>query len=175
MAYVDDMLMPGETVTYRARISAIVYLPGLCWCAAGVLAAKYLPSLNIHFDGWYNLKRTIGYSGGFELNQLNDALALACFAIGTVMILRAMVLALSTELAITNQRVLAKFGITNIVTTELDRRKIAGVVIEQTVNGRMFNYGRINLRGYMGNISPKFPISKPFAFQKAVNERVRLT
>lgn len=173
MAYVDDMLLPGETVSYRARISAIIYLPGICWCIAGMLAAQYLPSWSFHFNGFYQLKRSIGHSGAFHLNEVNEAIALVCFIIGAVLIIRGMAQALSTELAITNQRVLAKFGITNIVTTELDRRKIAGVIIEQSINGRMFNYGNINLRGYMGNISPHLPISKPFEFQKAVNERIR--
>lgn len=50
---------------------------------------------------------------------------------------------LSTELALTNRRIVAKFGFLKHSTLEVPLSKAGGVLVEQSILGRIFNYGDI--------------------------------
>lgn len=73
----------------------------------------------------------------------------------------------TTELAITNKRVIAKFGLISRSTIELNLQKIESIQVNQGIFGRMFNFGSIVVAG-AGN--PKAPIpgiSRPLDFRRA--------
>lgn len=74
------------------------------------------------------------------------------------------------ELAITNKRVIAKFGFISRNTIEMNLDKVESVQVEQSILGRIFNYGSIIVSG-AGN--PKAPIpgiSHPVVFRSRVFE-----
>ncbi|MDR2215182.1 MAG: PH domain-containing protein [Nevskiaceae bacterium] len=76
----------------------------------------------------------------------------------------------STELAITNRRVIAKFGLISRKTTEINLKKIQNIQIEQSVLGRMFNFGAIVVSG-AENPRAKIPgISFPLQFRDELVE-----
>ena len=75
----------------------------------------------------------------------------------------------TTELAITDRRVVAKTGLIARDTNELNRAKIEGVDVQQSVLGRILNYGTISVRGTGGAIAPIPRIRNPLAFRKAVH------
>lgn len=58
----------------------------------------------------------------------------------------------STELVVTDLRIIAKAGILNIITLEMDRRRVAEVLVDQSFWGRIFNYGYVYIRGFTGVI-----------------------
>ena len=62
---------------------------------------------------------------------------------------------LTTEMAITNKRVIAKFGFISRRTVEINLQRIESIQVHQSVLGRVFNYGSIIVSG-AGN--PQAPI-----------------
>lgn len=72
----------------------------------------------------------------------------------------------TTELAITNKRVIAKKGLVQRETIEMFLNKVESVHVEQSVTGRVLNYGTVILSG-TGVMSSRFEhISAPLEFRK---------
>lgn len=72
----------------------------------------------------------------------------------------------TTELAITNKRVIAKFGLIRRSTVEMNITKVESLQVHQSILGRIFNFGDLIISG-AGN--PKAPIpgvSDPITFRK---------
>lgn len=72
-----------------------------------------------------------------------------------------------TELTLTNKRVVAKFGIISTKVIEIDLNKLESIQIDQSVMGKICDYGSLILSG-AGN--PKAPIpgiSAPMSFRQA--------
>ena len=75
----------------------------------------------------------------------------------------------TTELAVTNRRVIAKFGVFRRRTFELNVDRVEAIQVEQSVWGRLFGYGTLRIAG-AGNFDPIPSVSAPLAFKKAVLE-----
>ncbi|GAB4411474.1 MAG: hypothetical protein OHK0032_07420 [Thermodesulfovibrionales bacterium] len=74
---------------------------------------------------------------------------------------------LTTELAITNKRVIAKFGFIRRSTIEINLQKIESIQVHQGILGRIFNFGSIVVSG-AGNPQAPIPgISNPLQFRRA--------
>ena len=76
----------------------------------------------------------------------------------------------STELAFTNKRVVAKFGFISKKTIELNISKVESLQISQNCLGRIFNFGTIIISG-AGNPQAPIPgIANPMEFRRAFME-----
>ena len=73
----------------------------------------------------------------------------------------------ATELAVTNKRVIAKFGFISRRTIELSLNRIEGVEVTQSVWGRVFNYGSLLMSGTGSIKEPIDGISHPLEFRRA--------
>ena len=73
----------------------------------------------------------------------------------------------STELAITNKRVIAKFGLVRRATVELKLDRVEGLRVQQGIFGRLLNYGSIIVSGTGITQTPVPGIDDPLAFRKA--------
>jgi hypothetical protein len=58
----------------------------------------------------------------------------------------------TTELMVTNLRIIAKTGVFTVVTLEMDRRRVSGVTIYQSLPGRIMGYGNIYIQGFTSSI-----------------------
>lgn len=77
---------------------------------------------------------------------------------------------ISTELAFTNKRVIAKFGFISRQTVELNIQKVESLQVTQGILGRIFNFGTIIISG-AGNPQAPIPgISDPMAFRRSFME-----
>lgn len=72
----------------------------------------------------------------------------------------------STELAVTNKRVIAKFGLIRRNTIELRLDRIEGLRVNQGILGRIFNYGSVVVTGTGGTQEPIPAISRPLDFRR---------
>jgi uncharacterized membrane protein YdbT with pleckstrin-like domain len=73
----------------------------------------------------------------------------------------------TTELAITNKRVIAKFGFISRRTIEIGINKVETIQVHQGILGRILNYGTLVISG-AGNPQAPIPgISEPMEFRKA--------
>jgi uncharacterized membrane protein YdbT with pleckstrin-like domain len=74
----------------------------------------------------------------------------------------------STELAITDRRIISKAGIVRRRTFEMNRSKIESVLVDQSVLGRLFDFGTIVVKGTGGGVEPFVEISEPIKFRSFV-------
>lgn len=73
---------------------------------------------------------------------------------------------LTTELAITNKRVIAKFGLISRSTVEINLQRIESIQVNQGIFGRIFNYGSIIVSGAGSPQAPIPGISSPLQFRR---------
>lgn len=76
----------------------------------------------------------------------------------------------TTEMAITNKRVIAKFGFISRRTVQINLQRIESIQVHQGLFGRIFNYGSIIVSG-AGNPQAPIPgISDPLGFRRSFSE-----
>ena len=74
----------------------------------------------------------------------------------------------TTELAVTNRRVIAKFGLIRRDTIEIQVARVESVQVHQSVGGRLLGYGTVVFSG-AGTPQVSIPqIADPMEFRKAV-------
>ena len=94
------------------------------------------------------------------------------FALGLMSFAQMMVIKATTEIAVTNNRLVYKRGLVARQVGEISIDRIEGVNILQTILGRLFNFGRVAVRGMgVGEVILP-PIEDPIAFRQAI-ERAR--
>jgi hypothetical protein len=91
--------------------------------------------------------------------------ALIIFAVGLVK-------RSSTEMAVTNKRVLVKVGLMSRRTIEIMLSKIESVRVDQSLMARMLGYGTIVVRGVGGTPEPFPDIAHPLEFRRQVQEQI---
>ena len=95
---------------------------------------------------------------------------LGLFGIGILFWIAAALRYITTELAFTNKRVIAKFGFISRRTIELNLTKVESVQVNQGILGRIFNYGTLVISG-AGNPQAPIPgISNPMTFRRSFME-----
>ena len=92
------------------------------------------------------------------------------FLLGGLFILIAFLNVVTTELAITNRRVIAKFGLIQRQTIELKVNKVESLSVNQGIIGRVFNFGSIVVVGTGGSNAPIPYIANPMNFRQQVNQ-----
>ena len=96
--------------------------------------------------------------------------------VGTAFLLAAYIRQTSTELAVTNRRIIAKYCFISLTTFEIMITRVTGANFEQTVTGRLLGYGTILVHGAGGEISPIELVAHPQEYHRAlmgVLERVQ--
>jgi uncharacterized membrane protein YdbT with pleckstrin-like domain len=102
--------------------------------------------------------------------QLFFGVLLTPIVIGLFILVPVLVRYRSTELAVTNKRVISKFGFVSRHTIELNVVKIESVQVEQGVLGRMFDFGSIIVAGGGNPFAPVRGIADPLGFRRAFLE-----
>ena len=129
----------------------------------GVYAYKYLgkfpPQVDI-FD-----LRAIRY-----LHPGIRIFAFVTFILGLMGFARMMVVKATTEIAITNQRLVFKRGLIARHVGEISIDRIEGVNVLQSILGRLLNYGRIAIRGMGVGEVVLPPIEDPITFRRAIEK-----
>jgi uncharacterized membrane protein YdbT with pleckstrin-like domain len=76
----------------------------------------------------------------------------------------------STEIAITNRRVIAKFGFIKRHTVEINLEKVEALRVEQGFWARLLNYGTIFISGAGSSVAPFPDIADPLVFRRKFME-----
>lgn len=92
------------------------------------------------------------------------------YGLGLLLWLSAFVTYYTTELAITNKRVIAKFGLVSRTTIEINIQKIETIQVNQGILGRIFNFGSIVVSGAGTPQAPIPGISNPLEYRRAFIE-----
>jgi len=93
------------------------------------------------------------------------------FILGAMITFSVFIKVNSTEVAITNKRVVVKTGVLSRKIIELQLNRSEGLRISENLTGRLFGYGSIRITS--GGISEGLDyLSKPFEFKKQVNNAI---
>ena len=90
--------------------------------------------------------------------------------VGVVFLVMAWIRVRSTEIAITNKRVIAKFGFIRRHTVEINLDKVEALRVEQGVMGRVLNFGTIFISGAGTSVAPIANIADPLVFRRKFME-----
>jgi uncharacterized membrane protein YdbT with pleckstrin-like domain len=153
MSYVDKILQPGETLIHVTRLHWFVYLPALGLMVLAI-AALMLSS----------------YVAADLVPAVQIAAAALAF-LAALAWLRGYVRRSTTELAVTDRRVVFKRGLIRRHTIEMNMDKVESVDVDQSITGRLFGYGTVTIRGTGGGIEPLRNISDPLTFRNHVTAR----
>lgn len=151
MGYVEHVLQPGEEIKHVSRLTWILYLPGLILVAIGLV-------------GWVIFTSS-------QSNQIAPALMGVVCLLGVASILLAWFSRWTTEIAVTNRRIVYKRGFIRRHTIEMNMDKIESVDVDQSIMGRLFNYGTLTVHGTGTGIEPLYQIDSPIEFRNSVTAR----
>ena len=87
-----------------------------------------------------------------------------------IVILVALIRRASTELALTDRRIIAKFGFISRHTVEINLDKVESLRVEQGFWGRVLNFGTIYISGAGSAVAPIPDIADPLVFRRKFTE-----
>jgi uncharacterized membrane protein YdbT with pleckstrin-like domain len=149
MSYVQHVLQPGEEIRHTARIHWIKYMSGLLLLSAAVVM--------VIFGELAERARII---------WLIIAAATALIALGQL--LHAWFVRWTTEIAVTNRRVIRKMGFIRRDTVEMHMDKVESVDVDQSVLGRLLDYGTVIVRGTGTGLEPLRNVAKPLELRNHI-------
>jgi uncharacterized membrane protein YdbT with pleckstrin-like domain len=148
MSYVQRVLQPGEQVRHISSIHWIVYWPGVGVALLAVVA--------------YWLSETRLLTGIWRYT----AYALALVAV--VLLVQQWFQWWVTEIAITNRRIIYKKGLIRRQTNEMNMDKVESVQIDQSILGRMLDYGDVKLLGTGEGFETLRTIASPIELRNSI-------
>lgn len=125
---------------------------------------------------WWSQWPYLLFGGLFLLSSLGTLMGddagsfLGIFLLAAILLGVAIIRVLTTELALTNRRVIAKKGFIRRDTIELRLEKVEGLMVNQSIFGRLLNYGTVTVSGTGGIKTPIPFINNPTQFRMVVNE-----
>ena len=156
MSYIHKSLLDGEEIIYLTRRHKIVFTWPVIWLlvSAALFGVK-----------WYFVFRP---EVDFTL-MIFSGIFLAAAHIHALVI---WINYLCAEFGITNQRVIVKEGFLKRKTVEVFLKSVESVQVDQSLWGRMLNFGTIIVSGTGGVSDPLRMIRKPLDFKKQVQQRL---
>ena len=152
--YIDEILQPGEKVLYSTNAHWMFFLPAIAaWIVALVLLL-------------------------FSHLVAADMLMLVFLSLAAVVALAALYWTFSawfhrwtTETDVTNLRVVHKTGFIKRRTFEMSLDKVESVDVNQSILGRLLNYGSVTVRGVGEGAETIATIASPLEFRNHITAR----
>jgi len=158
MSYVDRVLQPGETVRYRTRLHWIIYL-------------RVVPFIIVVLLGQALAAELKGATEGVPSPSLPTILTAIGVIGGAIAAIGQWIRRTTTELAVTDRRIIVKRGLIRRHTIEMNMDKVESVDVDQSVFARMLNYGNVTIRGTGSGLEPLRTIEHPLDFRSHVTAR----
>ena len=152
--YIDEILQPGEKVLYSTNAHWVFYLPAIgAWIVAVIL---------------FLLSRA----------TIVEGIVLLCLSASAVVAILALYWTakawfhrLTTETDVTNKRVVHKTGFIKRRTFEIALDKIESVDVNQSILGRILDYGDVTILGVGEGKETIATIAAPLSFRNAITAR----
>jgi uncharacterized membrane protein YdbT with pleckstrin-like domain len=152
--YIDQILQPGEKVLYSTNAHWVFYWPAiLAWIAAVVLLI-------------------------LSRSTTTEGIILLCLSASAVVALAALYWTVTawfhrwtTETDVTNLRVVHKSGFIRRRTFEISLDKVESVDVNQSIAGRILNYGDVTILGVGEGKTTISTIASPLVFRNFITAR----
>jgi len=145
MSYVEKNLLQGEEVVYRAKLHFVIFALPVAIAALGLVLAVVVASWIVAF---------------------------VILVIAIVVAFPRYIRFVSSEFAVTNKRVIVKLGLIHRQTLELVLSKVETIGVEQSIMGRLLDYGTIVVTGTGGTKEPFNEIAHPLEFRRRVQSQL---
>jgi uncharacterized membrane protein YdbT with pleckstrin-like domain len=152
--YIDDILQPGEKVLYSSNLHWVVYGRTIvAWIVAVALLVLTRFTLNENLILFLLASATVIAAAGLYF------FVIAWFKRWT------------TETDVTNLRVVHKTGFITRKTFEISVDKVASVSVDQSILGRILNYGNVIIENMGDDKQTIEMIASPLAFRSNITAR----
>ncbi len=180
MMYVQQSLAPDEKLVHIGQFHWFYDVQAMMSIVWGLFFALSILIAAINIEPYLPGPLTImsvpieaGDSWLMQLRKIHPGvkiLALLIFLFGVFRFAQMLVIKATTEIAVTTSRLIFKRGLVARYVGEMNIDRIEGVSVVQTFWGRIFNFGRIMVRG-MGVGELFLPqIANPLAFRRALEK-----
>jgi hypothetical protein len=160
MSFADTLLSSGERIIHREKQHWFVFVWGARFTILAIVIAIILTFI------WNGLD-TNGISGGARF--VIGWVVLAIFLAGLLVLLWTTLHYVSQEYVITNRRVMQVGGVLNKHSADSSLEKINDAVLTQSIFGRMFDFGDLDVLTAADIGIDKFRMIKgPIEFKKAM-------
>lgn len=172
MLYVQQSLGPDEELVHIGHFHWMYTLAAFMSIVWGlVISLIILVGSVIFYIQMKYFPANIGFLYAVEnIHPGLRILSFVFFALGILGFARRMITKITTEIAITNSRLIYKRGLISRYVGEMSIDRIEGVNVLQSVLGRLLNYGRIAVRGMGVGEVVLPPIEDPIAFRQAIEK-----
>ena len=150
MSYLDDHLLDGERIIYRAHLHWTIFLVPILIVLLGVALAIVLYMYEPVY--WW----------------LGAVLA----GVGLLLAIGPLIRYVGTEFAVTNKRVLSKTGFIQRESDETLLSKVEAIAVDQGILGRVLGFGTVRITGSGGTEDAFDRISEPLEFRRQVQSQV---
>jgi len=145
MSYIKHVLQPGETVRYQGSVHWILYVPAIILGVVGAVSSLFGP------PGW--------------------VISAICLLVALIRALRAWFIRWMTEIVVTDRRVIYVHGFIQRDSIEVHMNQIESVDVDQTILGRLFDYGDVTIRGTGTTYEPLRGVDRPIALRNEITAR----
>ena len=152
MSYVEKNLIKDEEVQFFAYVHFAIFSSSII---------SFIIVLIIAISG---------LSSQSSLREPVTIFNLILFFIPIFIFLNALIIKLTTEFAVTNKRIIAKIGFFQRHTLEILLLKVESLEVNQSILGRIFNYGSITINGSGGTKQKFAGIRNPISIRNKTNQ-----
>jgi len=146
VSYIDETLLPDEHVVYRTALHWIIFARGALVLVTGMAVLVAVP--------------------------LVPLIGLAILLVGIVLLIPPFIDYQTTELGVTNKRMIVKIGFVRRRTLELLLRQVEALSVDQSLGGRMLGYGTITLSGTGGVREIYHRVRAPLELRRRIQGQV---
>ncbi|MFI4955739.1 MAG: PH domain-containing protein [Gammaproteobacteria bacterium] len=166
MSYVNSTLLPGEKIILKAHIHWIVLINAfIAWLIAAAvfvghdygIVERFAESVSFVLSMPLTVERLRMYEAG-------AAMLVGIYAVGQTV--EGLIRYVCTEFAVTNERVIVKVGFIRLDTHELNVNRVTSLNVDQSILGRILNYGDITVEGMGGTLTPIRAVVDPLRFRR---------
>jgi uncharacterized membrane protein YdbT with pleckstrin-like domain len=147
VAYYKKVLQPDETVKYVGKLHWIMYRHAIL---LAILAA--IPSI----------------TAADLPQQFGPILTIILLLLAAVSFLSSWFIRVTTEIVVTDKRLIHKVGWISRQTQEMNITKVETVDVNQSLTGRVLGFGEVSIRGIGGSWEPLRWIARPLELRNAV-------
>jgi uncharacterized membrane protein YdbT with pleckstrin-like domain len=150
MSYLSKVLRPGETILAEGKLHWIIYFPIIIWLVGGVITSVVVGAVEPGVGVW-------------------TFVLFACIAL--LYVVPAWLKRWTTEIAVTDRRVIYKSGLLRRHTAEMNMDKVESVLVDQSMIGRFLGYGTVHIRGTGVGIENLHYISSPILLRNTITAK----
>lgn len=145
MSYITETLLKDEQVVFSDHPHYIIFYTVVLWLALALFMLTVMHSI---------------------------FLALFMLLAGALSFVGDLVSYYYSEYVITNRRILVKIGFIRRKAFEIYLERIEGVLVNQGIIGRIFNFGTVIIAGVGGSKDPFYFIPDPLRFRNMVQQQM---